>query len=134
MNQITPNHFFDTVALLREGKTAHELSDTLGELIGRVLTSKRGGSLTLTLKVHPGADGSIEIRDSLKCALPPTKHQATPLFKTEAGAMLPGTRNPELPGLVPGSEFVNHHQADGAHGTNGSGAEDPHRLHDNLTA
>lgn len=70
------NTFLRTLAELRRGQTASELSDALSLVVGEVLKTGKSGKLTLTIAVRPNADGetlSLKADHSMKLPKPDTK-------------------------------------------------------------
>jgi hypothetical protein len=79
--------FNDTIAALRYGTLADELTAKLRELVGACSASGRAGTLARTIKLKPGKGGQIEVLDELKVTLPKEEKGTTLLFATPDNAL-----------------------------------------------
>lgn len=79
---MTPRTFPDTLAALRFGTLATELTDKLRELTNACAVTGRAGTLTLTLQLKPGKGGQIEVFDDVKLKLPKEERGSSLMFAT----------------------------------------------------
>ena len=75
----------ETIKALRYGTLDEELGEKLHELVQRVDSSQRMGSLTLSLKVKPGGQGRIEIIDDIKVTMPKEEKGSSIMFVMPSG-------------------------------------------------
>lgn len=85
--------FGETLGELRYGAASDEITVALGELVGAVQETGRGGTLTLTLSVKPqskGAENIITIADTIAVKMPKVDKGETIMFVSADGSL---TRN-----------------------------------------
>lgn len=90
-----------TVATVRRGALADELTSKLAELVRACRETGNTGSLALTLKVKPDRAGeTFDLEDSVKLTHPKPVRGKTLFFADDAGNLLrTDPRQPELAGL-----------------------------------
>lgn len=73
-----------------QGKTHAELSHALRDLVTSVVDTRKGGQLTLTVKIkpQPNIDGAVQIADTVKCTLPEYDRPESIFFVTQAGDLV----------------------------------------------
>lgn len=97
-----PN-FNQSIALVRNGQLHVELSDALSKLVAAVKDHRKGGSLTLTLKIKPFSKGdsdTLVLEDQIVVKAPMGDKGATVFYATDRnGLSRQDPRQPELSGL-----------------------------------
>lgn len=79
--EVDASQDFADFLTLHRPETVHELADALRDLVAAVVDTRKGGSLTYTLRIGPDKDGSIRpllIVDSISVKLP--EHDREPSF------------------------------------------------------
>lgn len=79
--------FTDTLAALRYGTLADELTEQLHELTHACATTGRPGQITLTLTLKPGKGGQVEVFDDIKAKPPKPERGSSIMFATVDGAL-----------------------------------------------
>ena len=77
--------FADTLATIRYGELANDLSEQLNQLVTACVDTGKKGTLTLTLTLRPGKAGQLEIVDDVKAKFPPAERGTTLMFATPEG-------------------------------------------------
>jgi hypothetical protein len=93
---------FDTLRDMRAGLVIEELEASLQELVQAVMTTNKGGKLTLTLEVKPMNKGTeaVVVTDLIKLAKPKIESLGTVMFPTpEGNVQRTHPKQDELPGL-----------------------------------
>lgn len=94
----TSNAFLTMLKELQGGATQADLHNAITQLVGEVRSTGRAGTLTLTLKVSPKAQGDqIIITDEVKINPPKPDREITILFPDENNRL--SRRDPRQPGL-----------------------------------
>jgi hypothetical protein len=78
--------FGDALIALNKGATVAELNEKLAEVVAAVRATARSGSITVTLKITPGAKGSADmvfIEPDVKVKCPSEPKGSTLFFTTE---------------------------------------------------
>jgi len=70
---------------VREGDADYELAGFLRELSEQVSVTGKVGTLAYTIKVLPGGDGKIIVKDTIKLNLPEPERPSTLFFPTSEG-------------------------------------------------
>jgi hypothetical protein len=84
------NTFGKTLGEIRGGDCLSELSEMLGELVGRVRETGKAGELILKLKVKPasrGNIGAVVIEDKPDVKMPPVERAQSLFFATESNTL-----------------------------------------------
>lgn len=87
-NQIEPpsNSFLSTLAQVRKGKSAKELSEQMAEVVQAVMATGKKGELALKLIITPNKDGiSVNVEDAITIKLPKMDRAATLFYATDEG-------------------------------------------------
>lgn len=73
-----------------QGRTHHDLSHALRDLVLSVVDTRKAGQLTLTVKIkpQPNIDGAVQVADTVKCTLPEYDRPESIFFATQAGALV----------------------------------------------
>lgn len=80
----------ELLRLLRDGGVAFDLSAALGALVGAVRETGKPGSLALTIKVAPAAEGNaskVLLRDDIALKLPRPEHLPSMFYTTDDGRL-----------------------------------------------
>lgn len=70
-----PTSFMEIFRLLGGGATDEELSEELAELAQRVLQTSKAGQISLTIKVVPASDTTVELIDKITVRKPEFKRE-----------------------------------------------------------
>ena len=87
--------FGDTLIALNKGATQAELEEKLKQVVAAVRATARGGSISLSLKITPGAKNNAElvfIEPEIKVKMPTEPKTQTLFYTTEDNRL---TRNDE---------------------------------------
>ena len=103
--------FTDTLAQLRYGTAAEELTEMMATLIAKCTETGKGGSITLKLSVSPGKSGQVEIVDSITTKLPEFSRSTSLFFVTPEGNL---SRNDPRQGELPGVRAIEPREANAA--------------------
>jgi hypothetical protein len=95
--------FTDTLAQLRYGKAAEELTEAMATLIAKCTETGGKGSITLKLSIAPGKSGQVEIVDTITSKLPEFTRSTSLFFVTPEGNL---SRNDPRQGELPGVRRV----------------------------
>lgn len=93
--------FLETLATLREGRTAYELTGLLQGLVAAVKETGRKGKITLTITVapfKPGQTTAVSVSDEVDPKFPKPTRDSTLFFTTDDDQLLrTNPRQPEFP-------------------------------------
>lgn len=80
------NAFLSTLAQVRKGKTASELSEQMAGVVQAVRLTGKKGEMVLKLIVTPNKDGvSVNVEDAITVKLPKMDRAATLFYATDEG-------------------------------------------------
>jgi len=84
------NTFDKTLREVRGGLVVSELSQKLGEVVGAVRATGKGGKLTLELKIRPASKGEtvcVMVEDEIKVSLPKPEKATSVFYATESNLL-----------------------------------------------
>lgn len=107
MTNNQPRGFMQVAPELRGGALVKELSDALIEVTEAVIANQKGGKITLTLDIKPGAgaDNALTIADTLKVSAPKPSNKGTIFFADSKNSL---TRNDPNQLELQGISVVRH--------------------------
>lgn len=103
-----PKQFSQFLAEQRRGLLHAELSEQLAELVTACMTTRKAGSLTLSVKVKPTGDAHVEVTDDVVIKVPRDVRPPSIFFTDEHGTL---HRNDPRQGKLPLREVVNPEEA-----------------------
>ncbi|MCX5590891.1 hypothetical protein [Alcaligenes endophyticus] len=77
--------FAEVLQDLRYGTLHDELTETLQEVVNACISTGKGGSLTLQIKLKPGKSGELELTDTIKSTVPELEKGASIMWATPEG-------------------------------------------------
>ena len=99
----------ELLRLLRDGGAAYDCSAALGELVQAVVETGKGGSLSLTIKVTPAAEGNaskVLILDDIAVKFPKVAHLPSYFYTTDDGRLSRHNPNQVRRGAAASDESV----------------------------
>lgn len=80
--------FADVLGHLEGGVAFEEINDSLNEVVHGVITHRKTGEITLTLKIMPNGERAVSVVAALKATPPKPPRGTTTFFADQAGNLL----------------------------------------------